>query len=183
MTRLLAITYLLVLIVVFATVVVLLTIIKISQGYHRVSNSQIPDTNGTSKSLCSIDTTYIESVTQKFDMIKHSYKQDSDNKSGVRGKFSDKDLSYSRDTAESLSGVYVCNAYLANGKTIHYTVSSAVNSGNLRIVITDSKNKILYDIPIDKTYYFEFDTVEGETYYLKIVGESANMTVTVMRSE
>jgi len=173
----------LILIIVAVVAILVANVIKITVGYNNAINSQIPDTNGDSKALCSIDTAYIEGVTQNFDIIKHSRKKDSSDGSGVFGKFEEKDVCYSKDTAASLSGVYVCNAYKSSGKAIKYTVSSVVNSGNLRIVFTDSQNKILHDIPIDQTYNFEFDTVKGEVYYLKIVGESANITVTVMRSE
>lgn len=173
----------LILIIVAVVAILVANVIKITVGYNNAINSQIPDTNGDSKVLCSIDSAYIESVTSEFDILKHNWSKDSSAKSGVAGKYAEKDVVYSRETAESLSGVYVCNAYKATGKTVQYTVDSVVNSGNLRIVFTDSQNKILHDIPIDQTYNFEFDTVNGEVYYLKLVGESANITVRVMRSE
>ena len=172
-----------VLLVILFTVAVVAVLVKIAAGYNSASSAQIPDTNGDSKVLCSIDSAYIESVTSEFDILKHNCSKDSSAKSGVAGKYAEKDVVYSRETAESLSGVYVCNAYKATGKTVQYTVDSVVNSGNLRIVVTDSQNKILYDIPVDGTYHLEFDTVNGEVYYLKLVGESANITVRVMRSE
>ena len=72
---------------------------------------------------------------------------------------------------------------MANGNIVKYTVDSFVKSGNLRIVITNENNKILYDVPIDTTHYVEFPTVEGEIYYMKLVGESANIVVSVTRNE
>ncbi len=169
--------------IILSVVIIVVTLVKIAVGYNGASNAQIPDTNGDNKSLCSIDTAYIESVTEGFDLLNHNFRQDSSSKSGVVGKFDEKDLIYSNETTKSLSGVYICNAYKSSGKPVHYNVSSVVNSGNLRIVVTDSKNKILYDIPVDQTYHLEFDTIKGEIYYLKLIGESANLSVTVMRSE
>ena len=93
----------LILIIVAVVAILVATVIKITVGYNNAINSQIPDTNGDSKALCSIDTAYIEGVTQNFDIINHSWKKDSSDGSGVFGKFEEKDVCYSKDTAASLS--------------------------------------------------------------------------------
>ena len=78
---------------------------------------------------------------------------------------------------------YIPMVEKAVGDTVKYTVASVVNSGNLRIVITDENNKIIYDVPIDTTHYIELNTISGHIYYLKLVGESANIVVTITRNE
>ena len=164
-------------------IILVFAIIKMVIGYATALNSQIPDTNGDSKELCSINDEYIESVTDWYDMIKHNSRKDTSDPSGVTGVFEDRDVCYSKETMKSLSGVYICNAYLASGNKVQYTINTTVHSGNLRIVITDENDKILYDVPIDTTHYIELDTIKGQTYYVKLVGESANMEVIVNRSD
>ena len=171
-----------ILIISVLAIVLVFGVVKVVVGYLNAKNSQIPDTNGDSKELCSIDDAFIESHTDWCDMIKHTLSWDDSNKSGVKGELADKDLCYSKDTMKSLSGVYVCNAYVASGDKVSYTIDSTVNSGNLRIVITDGYDKILHDIPIDTTHHIEIDTIKNQTYYVKLVGESANIEVTVTRN-
>lgn len=165
------------------SIILVIIILRVVIGYVGTKNAQISDTNGDSKELCYITDEYIEKTENSYDIIKHNRKKDSSFPSGVKGVFEDKDLTYSAETMESLSGVYLCNAYLSSGAPVKYMISSTVNCGNLRIVITDETNKILYDVPIDVTHNVELPTEEWKIYYVKLVGESANITVSVTRGK
>lgn len=171
-----------ILMVILAVLIISIPIIRLLVKRAQVTEAQIPDTNGESKELCRITDEHIEQTTEWSDMIKHRRTYDSSNKSGVKNAFEDKDVCYSRETAKSFSGVYICNAFLSSGRSVKYTVDSKVNSGNLKIVITDESNKILYNVPIDTTHYVELPTQEGQIYYVKLVGESADMVVSVNRN-
>ena len=174
---------LLIVAIAIAFLLIIILLIRFFIGFLRVCEAQIEDTNGLSKELCTIDDTFIESKTEYCDMVGINTKYDASKKSGVKNDFKEKDLCYSKDTIKSLSGIYICNAYKANGNVVKYTVDSVVKRGNLRIVITDQNNKILYDVPIDISYDIEFSTTEGQIYYVKLVGESANIEVSVTRND
>lgn len=149
----------------------------------KMQSEKIPDTNGESKEICTMDDEFIESYFDYYSLIKHSVKRDTSVKSGIKGDYEETDCGYLKESFGSLSGIYICNSYLASSDSVKYMVNSAVNSGNLRIVVTNGNNQILYDVPIDTTHQFEIETTVGKTYYLKLIGESANVEVTVFRSE
>ena len=82
------------------------------------------------------------------------------------------------------SGIYIINAYLGQGNNVKFVVESNVYSGNFRIIVTNkTTNKIMYDIPIDEHSEITFYAEESETYYIKLIGESANVEVKLWRSE
>ena len=167
------------LVIAIIAVIILAIIVRL---VFKMQSEKIPDTNGESKELCSIDDAFIESYTDWYSIIKHSVKRDTSVKSGIKGTYADMDCCYLQESFGSLSGIYICNAYLASEDEVKYMVTSTVSSGNLRIVVTDINNKILYDVPIDTTHQFAVETIAGETYYLKLVGESADIEVMVSRS-
>ena len=169
-------------IILIIAVIVLGILLLVARLIFKMQSGKIPDTNGDSKELCSIDDEFIESWTHNYSVIKHSVKRDASIKSGIKGTYEEMDCAYLSENFGSLSGIYVCNAYFASDNEVSYMVSSAVNSGNFRIVLTNSADKIVYDIPIDTTHQFVFETIPGETYYLKLIGESANAEVRVTRN-
>ena len=168
-------------IILIIAVIVFVILLLVARLIFKMQSGKIPDTNGDSKELCSIDDEFIESWTHNYSVIKHSVKRDTSIKSGIKGTYEETDCGYLSESFGSLSGVYVCNAYLASDNEVSYMVSSVVNSGNFRIVLTNSADKIVYDIPMDTTHQFVFETVPGETYYLKLIGESASAEVRVTR--
>ena len=70
---------------------------------------------------------------------------------------------------------------MGNGNEISYTISSTVKKGNLKIVITDDQNTILHDVPVDCEYQITVSTENGKVYYVKFVGESAELEITINR--
>ena len=150
------------------------------KGYQEAKAMQIPDANGESKSLHYITDEMIKDNTQNYYSIKR-YVIRKGERSGVEGYFKEEDRDYVRTRIQSLSGFYVCNAFLGDGNPLALRVDSMVYSGNLRIVLTDEENNILYDIPIDKVSEIQFETDVSKLYYVKLIAESANLLVLLER--
>ena len=143
---------------------------------------QLEDKNGDSKELCLITDEMIEEYTEDYRIIKRHVSTKSKNPSGVKGVFEECDCEYIKTKTGMLSGVYICNAYLGDGNELEYTIDSKVLSGNLKIVITDEDNKILYEVPIDSKETVSFVTEKSKIYYVKFVGESAELDITLLRN-
>ena len=151
---------------------------------HRYElDMQFDDTNGDDKSIVGITDDMIYRHFEDYRAIKRFVSTKSDNEIRISGKYEDCDRSYVKTQIGLLSGIYVSNSFLGVGKEVTYKIDSSVEAGNLRIVITDYECNILYDIPIDQSYTLTFLAEEGESYYVKFIGESANLKVTINRTE
>lgn len=144
---------------------------------------QFDDTNGDDKSVVGITDDMINRHFEDYRAIKRSVQVKADNEIRITGKYEDCDRSYIKTEIGMLSGIYVSNAFLGTGKYVTYAIESSVEAGNLRVIITDYDCNILYDIPIDQSYTLTFLAEEGESYYVKFIGESAKLNVTIERHE
>lgn len=149
---------------------------------HRYEVSlQIKDKNGESKELCVVTDGIIRDCIEDYRMIGKHIRSRGKSESGVTGKYINRDNSYTKIEIGMLSGIYICNAYLGNGDRVKYVIDSQVNSGNFRIIITDDGSNILYDIPIDEKQEVSFVAEASQLYYVKLVGESANIHIELWR--
>ena len=146
--------------------------------FTQAQRKHLEDINGDDKSLATITTEMIELTEYDYVMNGNDITKKG-NKSGVEEYYSGCDYSYIKSTIKKLTGIYISQTYLGSGKNVTYNINSNVESGNLRIVITDSTNKVLYDIPIDQNTTTTFNAKEGETYFVKFIGESAYITVEI----
>ena len=106
-------------------------------------DGQIPDENGESKELCHFSDEDIEACYADYRIIGRSVQSKGMGDSHVKGRLEEFDCSYSCTSFGKFSGIYILNAYLADGESVAYTIDSEVLEGNLRIVITDEENQIL----------------------------------------
>ena len=74
-------------IILIIAVIVLGILLLVARLIFKMQSEQIPDTNGDSKELCSIDNEFIESWTHNYSVIKHSVKRDASIKSGIKGTY------------------------------------------------------------------------------------------------
>ena len=142
---------------------------------------QIPDKNGANKELCHFSDEDIENCYTDYRVIKRKVFNEECNTSGIQGRYEDCDSNYNHTALGKLSGIYILNAYLGTGATVQYTIESQVSAGNLRIVITNEHNQILYDVPIDEKATVSFDAAKDATYYVKLIGESAKVSLELWR--
>lgn len=168
--------------VIFIAIAVFVAVANIKEYQHALS-MQIEDNNGAEKTLCVITNEMIESVDHQHYSIKHSVYNEGLNSSNVKGKYEKFDNSYSKIKSKMLSGIYMCNAYLGKGHPVTFTVQSRVNSGNCRLVITDSNMKIVREIPIDQEVEVSFLAPEDEIFFVKCIGESANLEIEITRKD
>ena len=170
-----------------ATVIVTLLcgMVTLVNRYHTATKMQIEDKNGEDKSLCVITDEMIESYDHTYYAIKLTKYCEGTNSSHVSGEdgIEEFDNSYTSIKTKKLSGIYLCNVYLGSGRAVNFSVKSVVNNGNLKIVITDSKGKIIQAIPIDQTAEIQFTGLTNELYFLKCAGESAEFEVEITRTE
>ncbi len=73
---------------------------------------------------------------------------------------------------KKLSGVELITRFSSKEEIVKIKVTSKVNSGNLKIVVTNGSS-IVKIIPINETYECEIFNTK-ETFFLKVAGESAN---------
>ena len=144
-------------------------------------DGQIPDENGESKELCHFSDEDIEACYADYRIIGRSVQSKGMGDSHVKGRLEEFDCSYSCTSFGKFSGIYILNAYLADGESVAYTIDSEVLEGNLRIVITDEENQILYDVPIDQKVTLSVETEKNATYCVKLVGESAKVKLELFR--
>ena len=145
---------------------------------------QIEDQNGDAdKSICIISDAEIESSVSDYEAIGSYVNSKDNNASGIVGEFEKYDNAYTEFGFLKVTGIYLCNAYKGAGKEVTYTVDSIVEKGNVRIIITDENQKILYDIPIDGVESLTFNAESGKTYFLKFVAESAKLELNITRTE
>ena len=143
---------------------------------------QLEDKNGDDKTLVLITDEMIEMYTEDYRAIKRNVSSKGTKNSGVEGYYEGCDNEYTKTKIDSLSGVYICNAFLGNGSEVTYKFTSEVKKGNFKIVITGEDNKILYDVAIDKDAEVTFLANLGEVYYVKFIGESADFLVELTRA-
>ena len=142
------------------------------------------DKNGDNdKSLALITDEMINRYIEDYRAYKRHVSRKTDNEVRISGDYEECDRSFIETKIGKLSGIYVCNAYKGIGKDITYKINSTVKSGNFRIVITDEECNILYDIPIDRKHELTFFAEKDQCYYVKFIGESAEIDVTVERTE
>ena len=161
------------------TVILLIAIVAVI--LFTQTSRHIEDLNGEDKVLATITTEYIESKTQDYVSMRKSVTSKGLSSSGLSEKFEKIDNQYSKTKIGKLSGIYIANAYLGNGGTVSYIIESTVSEGNFKIVITDETNKILYEVPIDQRYEIAFVADSNKIYYVKLVGESAKISVEIWR--
>lgn len=172
-------------IIISCVVVAILLIAGIWIARHSYEMSMhFEDKNGDDdKSLALITDEIISRYMEDYRAYKRHVSSKTDNEVRVSGFFEDCDRSYIETRIGKLSGLYICNAYKGIGKDVTYKINSTVKSGNFRIVVTDESCNILYDIPIDQEYELTFFAEKDQNYYVKFVGESAEIDVTVERTE
>ena len=152
--------------------------------YNYEMSMHFDDINGDDdKSLALITDEMINRYIEDYRAYKRHVSRKTDNEVRVSGYYEDCDRSFIETRIGKLSGLYVCNAYKGIGKDVTYKINSTVKSGNFRIVITDEECNILYDIPIDRKHELTFFAEKDQCYYVKFIGESAEIDVTVERTE
>ncbi len=144
---------------------------------------QVEDTNGDDKTPVYITDELIKKHFEDYRIIRRNVSSKKDNEVRISGKFEDCDRSYIKTKTGMLTGIYVCNAYKGVDKNVTYKFMSSIKSGNFRMVITDEECNILYDIPIDQEYELTFFAENEKCYYVKFIGESAEIDVTIERTE
>ena len=165
---------------VISLMILLVGTISTINGFLQIKAKQIPDSNGDNKELCYLTDEMIKHNTQNYYAIRISVLGKGD-PSGVKGHFEKQDKEYTKTKIHSLSGFFVCNAFLGTGNPQKLTIDSTVYSGNLKIVVTDEENNILFQVPIDETYELTMPTQDGKVYYVKLIAESAKLVVSVDR--
>lgn len=85
----------------------------------------------------------------------------------------DKGIKYS---AKKLSGVIELDSIKVNNEVIIFTISNKVESGNLKIAVTNGV-EILKEINANETVSFKLIN-KGSNYYIKVAGESAKFEIT-----
>ena len=167
-----------------AVVIIGVGIYRTVKGLSEAESMQIEDTNGAEdKTLCHITDRMIEGCWEDYYSIRSQNSRQGKNASGVDNQYEEKDNYYSKTTFQKLSGVYICNSYKGDGNEAVFEVHSKVTQGNLRIVVTDEENVIIGEIPIDCEYRYLLPTKEGKIYYVKLVGESAELSVELWRNK
>lgn len=151
--------------------------------YEKELKLQFEDVNGEDKSLARITNEMIEEYREDYRALKRKVSTKGHPTSGVTGHFSDCDYDHIETKIGKLSGIYVCNAYLGKGREVTYNIDSTVHSGNLKIVITNENDDIIYDVPIDSKETVSFFAEESKLYYVKFVGESAELEIDVFRED
>lgn len=165
--------------------VIVCGVIMVINRYRTAIKMQIEDKNGDDKSLCVITDEMIKDYDHTYYAIRLTRYCKGLNSSHVSGengieKF---DNSYISIKTKKLSGVYLCNVYLGSGKTVTFSVKSVVKSGNLKMVIMNSRWEIIQVIPIDQTAEIRFTGLSNELYFLKCAGESAEFEIEITRTE
>jgi len=153
------------------------------QRYQYELSFQFKDTNGSDKSLCFITDEMISERAEECYIIRRKVTTKGESTSGVSGKYEEFDNDYAKTKTKMLSGIYISNVYLGDGKQVTYKFVATVHSGNFKIVITDHTRKILHVIPIDQESQTTFFAEKDTTYFVKFVGESAEIEVEMWRSE
>ena len=149
----------------------------------RMMGKQIEDVNGDSKEPAVI--TDRDILEDSFGCVSYmiSYSAEGKNASGVDDfRYEECDNRYSRLSIKKMSGIHIENVYLGNGLDVTYTIDSTVSAGNFRIVITDEENHILHTIPIDQKATVTMPTEAGKLYFVKYVGESAEIRAELWRT-
>ncbi len=172
-------------IIIVCVVLTMLMIACIWIAKHNYEMSMhFEDTNGDEdKSLSLITDEMINSYIEDYRAYKRHVSRKTDNEVRISGNYKSCDRSFIETRIGKLSGIYVCNAYKGIDKNVTYKINSTVKSGNFRIVITDEDCNILYDIPIDQEYELTFFAKKDQCYYVKFIGESAGIDVTIERTE
>lgn len=170
-------------IVVLVCLIIVVSVILFYKKHRLEMSYQLEDKNGESKELAIITDEMISMYTEEYHAYRRRDSSKYHNRSGIEGPFEDCDSSYVKTNIRMLTGVYVANAYLGEGKEVSYNINSTVKSGNLKIVITDEDNQILYNIPIDSNENVKFIANKDEIYYVKFVGERAQIEVEITRED
>jgi hypothetical protein len=145
--------------------------------------SQIKDTNGPeNKELAVITDAEIEATAYNAKTLMSKFIGNGDSSGIDDNRYSDWDYSSTVIGAGKFSGVGIANAYKGSGKEVTFEIKSEVRSGNFKIVITDQNHKILYTVPIDSTETVTFTAEENKLYFVKLVGESAEISVEINRT-
>ena len=164
---------------------VAMIVVHIVHRYQYYEKMQLPDLNGNDKSLSQITEQMIEENgydQEYYALNRKVITKGTRSSSGITDHFADKDYPYLYTKFNKISGIYIGNAYLGEGKEVTFSVESSVVSGNLRIVLTNFDGKILYDVPIDTKATLTFFAESNEVYYLKYIAESAKTTIEVTRT-
>lgn len=170
------------LIIVCSILIISSVVVIFIKKHEKEMSYQLEDKNGDeNKELAIITDEMIEACWEDYHAYKRHVFRKTDGESGIVGEYEDCDSKYIETEIKMLTGVYICNAFLGDGETVTYKIESKVSSGNLKIVITDETDKILYTIPIDSNETISFITEKSKTYYVKFVGERAEIDITVLR--
>ena len=180
-----ALGWLIILAISITIVISICGLIMLINRYRTAVKMQIEDKNGSNKALCVITDEMIEAYDHTYYAIGLKRYCEGTNSSHVSGEngIESFDNSYTSIKAKKLSGVYLCNVYLGSGKKVTFSIKSTVKKGNLKIVITDSKGKIIQAIPIDQTTEIQFSSVSNELYFLKCAAESVEFEMVIARTE
>ena len=171
-------------IIIIVCIIIFLAIVGGWVGKHLYELSmQFDDLNGDDKSLAIITDDMINRYFEDYRAIRRTVSSKTNNEIRISGKYEDCDRSYVKTQIGMLSGIYISNAYKGIDANVTYKIESSVKSGNLKIVITDEDNNILHDIPIDQKYEVTFFAYENKCYYVKFIGESADINIIIERTE
>ena len=150
--------------------------------YNYEMSMHFDDINGDNdKSLALITDDMITHYFEDYRAYKIRVTRKADNEVRISGDYEICDRSFIETRIGKLSGIYVCNAYKGIGKSVSYKITSTIKSGNFKIVITDEDCNILHNIPIDDEYELTFFAEQDQCYYVKFIGESAEIDVVVER--
>ena len=172
-------------IIIICIIAIIFVIAQIWIAYHRHEMSMhFDDTNGEEdKTPALIKDEHINRHFEDYHAYKRHVSWKTNNEKRITDDFEDCDSSFIETRIGKLSGIYVCNAHKGIDKNVTYKINSHVKSGNFRMVITDEECNILYEIPIDKEHELTFFAEKDKCYYLKFIAESAEIDVTVERTE
>ena len=171
-------------IIIFSLIVLIVIIAIVAERkiwYHELS-MQLEDQNGDDTTPCLITDEIIFKYSEEYRAIRHRQISTKSDVSGVKGYHKDHDNDYRKTQIYRLSGILINNAYLGSGSTVTYKIISTVYQGNFRIVVTNANNQILHDIPINQEATVSFFAEENSLYYLKFIGEGAEIETEIWRT-
>ena len=147
--------------------------------YHR--NNSLTDLNGATD--FSLTTLTLENILDEWYgytmFASGSYGEG--NSTNVDHEWEDEDRDSRSMHAQSFSGVTVLQATKTDRETLTMDITSTVESGNFRIVITVD-SAYYCDVEINETTQVVLKDVQNKTVLIKLAGESAKFRAEVSRT-
>lgn len=147
--------------------------------WHR--EQTIPDVNGDSD--FSLNTLTEEDILAEwYDYTMYAFGSSGEgNSTDVDGDWEDEDYDLRSMTAQSFSGVTVLQSTKTDRETLTLDITSTVESGNFRILITVD-GAYYCDVDINQTVRVVLDDIQNKTVLVKIAGESAEFDAEAKRT-